>query len=45
MNDVLWNIVRCTGLVALALAVMSACILMAYGIIIVIKSMKEELFK
>ena len=45
MIDVLWNIVRYTGLVALALAVMSACILMAYGIIIVIKSMKEELFK
>ena len=41
MIDVLWNIVRCAGLVALALAVMSACILMAYGIIIIIKQMKE----
>ena len=45
MIDVLWDIICCIGLVVLALAAMSACILMAYGIIIVIKSMKEELFK
>ena len=41
MIDVLWNIVRCTGLVVLALAVMSACILMVYGIISIIKQVKE----
>ena len=45
MIDVLWNIVRCTGLVALALAVMSACILMAYGIISIVKQVKEEFKK
>ena len=45
MINVLWNIVRCTGLVALALAVIGTCILLVYGIISVIKQAKEELFK
>lgn len=42
MINILWNIVRCAGLVALALAVMSACILMVYGIICIVKQVKEE---
>ena len=45
MINVLWNIVRCAGLVALALAAMSACILMVYGIIISIKQAREEFKK
>ena len=45
MIDVLWNVVGCIGLVALALVLIGTCILLVYGIISVIKQAKEELFK
>ena len=45
MIDVLWNVVGCIGLVALALALIGTCILLVYGIISVVKQAKEELFK
>ena len=45
MIDVLWDIICCIGLVVLALAIIATGILLVYGIISVIKSMKEELFK
>ena len=45
MIDVLWNVVGCIGLVALALALISACILLVYGIISVVKEAKEEFKK
>ena len=45
MIDVLWNIVRCTGLIALALAVIGTCILLVCGIICTVKQAKEEFKK
>ena len=45
MIDVLWNVVGCIGLVALALTLIGTCILLVYGIISVIKQAKEELLK
>ena len=42
MIDVLWNVVGCIGLVALALALIGACIFLVYGIISVIKQAKEN---
>lgn len=41
MIDVLWNIVGCIGLVALALIFFGACILVVCGIISIIKQIKE----
>lgn len=41
MIDVLWNIIGCIGLVALALVVVGACILVVCGVIEIIKSIKE----
>ena len=45
MIDVLWNIVRCAGLVVLALAIIGTGILLVYGIISVIKQAMEEFKK
>ena len=45
MIDVLWNIIRYSGLVVLALAIIGTGILLVYGIISVIKQATEELFK
>lgn len=42
MIDVLWNIVSCIGLVALALTMLGTCILLVYGIISIVKEVKEE---
>lgn len=42
MIDVLWNIVRCVGLVVLALAIIGTGILLVYGIISIIKEAKKE---
>ena len=41
MNDVLLNVVCCIGLVVLVLILIGACILVACGIISIVKSMKE----
>ena len=45
MIDVLWNIVRYSGLVILALAVIGTGILLVYGIISIIKYAREEFKK
>ena len=45
MIDVLWNIVRCTGLVVIALAIIGTGILLVYGIISIIKQAREEFKK
>ena len=45
MIDVLWNIVSYSGLVVLALAIIGTGILLVYGIISVIKQVKEEFNK
>ena len=45
MNDVLWNIIRYSGLVVLALAIIGTGILLVYGIISVIKQAREALKK
>ena len=45
MIDVLWNIVRFTGLVVLALAIIGTGILLVYGIISIIKQAREEFKK
>ena len=45
MIDVLWNIISCTGLVVLALAIIATGILLVYGIISVIKQAREEFKK
>lgn len=45
MVDSSWTIISCLGLVVLALAGISTCILLLYGIITVIKQTKEELSK
>ena len=42
MIDVLWNIVSFVGLVILALAGIGTCILLVYGIICIVKQVKEE---
>ena len=45
MIDVLWNIIRYSGLVVLALAIIGTGILLVYGIISVIKQTTEEFKK
>lgn len=45
MIDVLWNIVRYSGLVVLALTIIGTGILLVYGIISVIKQATEEFKK
>lgn len=45
MIDVLWNIVRYSGLVVLALAIIGTGILLLYGIISIVKQAKEEFKK
>ena len=45
MIDVLWNIVRYSGLVILALAIIGTGILLVCGIICIIKEVKEEFKK
>lgn len=45
MIDVLWDIIHCSGLVVLALAIICTGILLVYGIISVIKQAKEEFKK
>lgn len=42
MIDVLWNIVRYSGLVVLALAIIGTGILLVCGIICIVKQVKEE---
>lgn len=42
MIDVLWNIISCLGLSALALALVGTCILLVFGIICIVKQAKEE---
>ena len=42
MIDVLWNVVGCIGLVALALTLIGICILLVCGIICIVKQVKEE---
>lgn len=42
MIDVLWNIVRYSGLVVLALTLIGTCILLVCGIICIVKQAKEE---
>ena len=41
MIDVLWNIIYCIALVALALAAVGGCILFVCGVITIVKSIKE----
>ena len=45
MIDVLWNVVGCIGLVALALAIIGTGILLLCGIISIVKQVKEEFKK
>ena len=45
MINVLWNIVRCAGLVALALAIIGTGILLVCGIICIVKQAREEFKK
>ena len=45
MIDILWNIIRYSGLVVLALAIIATGILLVYGIISVIKQAMEEFKK
>lgn len=45
MIDVLWNIIRYSGLVVLALAIICTGILLVYGVISVIKQAMEEFKK
>ena len=45
MIDVLWNIVRYSGLVVFALAIIGTGILLVYGIINIIKQATEEFKK
>ena len=45
MIDVLWNVVGCIGLVALALTLIGTCILLVCGIISIVKEVKEEFNK
>ena len=45
MIDILWNVIRCTGLVALALTLIGTCILLVCGIICIIKEIMEEFKK
>lgn len=45
MIDVLWNIVRYSGLVVLALAIIGTGILLLCGIINIVKEAKEEFKK
>ena len=45
MIDVLWNIVRYSGIVVLALAIIGTGILLVFGIISVIKQVTEEFKK
>ena len=45
MIDVLWNVVGCIGLVALAFTLIGTCILLVYGIICIVKQAKEEFKK
>ena len=45
MINVLWNIVRYSGLVVLALAIIGTCILLVCGIICIVKEVKEEFKK
>ena len=45
MIDMLWNIVCCIGLVVLALALISVCILVLCSIIEIVKQTKEEFKK
>lgn len=42
MIDVLWNMISCIGLVAIAFVLIGTCILSVYGIINIIKEVKEE---
>lgn len=42
MIDLLWNIVSCIGIVVLALTMIGTCILLVYGIISIVKEVKEE---
>ena len=42
MIDVLWNIVRYSGIVVLALAIIGTGILLVYGIISIVKQAREE---
>lgn len=45
MIDWLWNVVSCIGLVVLALTMIGTCILLAYGIISIVKEVEEEFKK
>ena len=45
MIDVLWNIVSYIGLVVLALAIIGTGVLLVYGIISIVKEVKEEFKK
>ena len=45
MIDVLWNIVSYSGLVVLALAIIGTGVLLVYGIISIVKEVKEEFKK
>ena len=45
MIDILWNIIRCSGLVVLTLIIIATGILLVYGIISVIKQAREEFKK
>ena len=45
MIDVLWNIVSYSGLVVLALAIIGTGVLLVYGIISIVKQVKEEFKK
>ena len=45
MIDILWNIIRYSGLVVLTLAIIATGILLVYGIISVIKQAREEFKK
>jgi len=45
MTDILWNIISLAGTIALALATIGTCILLACGIICIIQQVKEEIKK
>ena len=45
MIDVLWNVISYSGLVVLALAIIGTGVLLVYGIISIVKEVKEEFKK
>ena len=45
MIDVLWNIISCLGLAVLGLMLIGTLILLVYGIISIVKEVKEEFKK